>query len=905
MDIKSLLKRTGIITPVLSLTLGLSAITPVMATTAEPSIKTIDFKLLSDSNKIAGNRFIVKYRDTQTPGFGAPVLSQYDIETFAPLFYKANKLNMSLNTDEFSKWHLVKFKSSQNIQQAYEELKSDPNVESISPDWILKADLVPNDLDEQLWGLKNTGQQAQKWGEYVENVGYDKFFEAGTSGTDISAIEAWDIKTDSSNVIVAVIDTGIDYNHEDLSNNMWVNAGEIAGNGIDDDSNGYIDDVYGYNFAYDNSDPMDDFGHGTHCAGIIAAEGDNGIGITGVSWNANLMALKVLDGYGNGYLSDIAKAIIYATNMGAKVSNNSYGSFFNEQELFGRAVASPLKDAFRAANEAGMVAVIAAGNSKTNLDDIYSTSEELSAAFPANINLPNIISVVATDADDALAPFSNYGFADADIAAPGVGIYSTMPDNSYDLMSGTSMATPYVAGATALLLSQHPELKPYEVRAIIMETGDSVPNLQDITVSGKRLNLYGALTHLSTDTAQCDSFTSTVSDHETVNRAYSQTETSGQTCWGTFCWGGATTTTYYAQGSNENLGTVGTTIVKLVENTPGSFSTSSNCEGGNDLPPVIALNGEVNDYILLGSQFTDLGAIATDREDGDISTNITVTGSVNSNAVGNYPLTYEVTDSAGNNAVKVTRFVNVRETDGAPHMYVVPASAGDSREEIVYHRIGTEWDDPGYFAWDRIEGDLTSQATVDSLDIYSEGINQVEYSITDSQGNTTTSYRNVAVIDENKPFIMTSNNPQDVFTFNSDDVVEYTSDVQEYNEKTGRCPVIDMFSMPVDLNDGTNGTIMRTGEVNLCEAGVYQIDLSFTDSDGYSDTQTIRVTVSGGSSSCVTASNADHVAAGRAELKYNVLVYANGSQNYLGMSSDTSSLEETSDGTWTEVTTCP
>ncbi len=905
MDIKSLLKRTGIITPALTLALGLSAITPAIAATTEPAIKAIDFKLLSDSNKIAGNRFIVKYRDIQTPGFGAPVLSQYDIETFTPLFYKANKLNMSLNTEDFSKWHLVKFKSGQNIQQAYEDLKSDPNVESITPDWILKANLTPNDLDEQLWGLSNSGQQAQKWGDYIDNVGYDTYFEAGTPNVDISAAEAWDIKTDSSDVIVAVIDTGIDYNHEDLTNNMWVNSGEIAGNGIDDDNNGYIDDVYGYNFAYDNSDPMDDNGHGTHCAGIIAAEGNNGIGIAGVSWNSNLMALKVLDISGNGYISDIAKAIIYATNMGAKVSNNSYGSFFNEQELFGRAVATPLTDAFTAANEAGMVAAIAAGNSRTNLDDIDSTSEELSAAYPANVNLPNIISVVATDADDVLAPFSNYGFADTDIAAPGVGIYSTMPGNSYDLMSGTSMATPYVAGAAALLMSQHPELKPYEVRAIIMESGDSVPNLQDITVSGKRLNLYSALTHLSTDTAQCDSFTSTVSEHEAANRAYSQTETSGQTCWGTFCWGGATTTTYYAEGSDENLGTTRTAVVTLIENTPGIFSTSSNCEGGNDLPPVIALNGEVNDYILLGSQFQDSGATATDREDGDISANITVTGSVNSNAVGNYPLTYEVTDSSGNNAVKVTRFVNVRETDGAPHIYVVPAGAGDAREEIVYHRMGTEWDDPGYFAWDRIEGDLTSQATIATLDIYSEGINQVEYSVADSQGNTATSYRNVAVIDENKPFIMTTSNPQNVFTFSSDDVVEYVSDIQQYNEKTGRCPVFGMFSMPVDLNDGTNGTIISTGEANLCEAGIYNIDLSFTDSDGYTDTQTIRITVSDGSSSCVTAKNSDHIAANRAELKYNVLVYANGSQNYLGMGSDTSSLEETSAGTWTKVTTCP
>lgn len=905
MDIKSLLKRAKIIVPIFLLLV--SAVTPALAESVEPTQNTINFKLLAENGRIGGNRFIVKYRNTQTPGFGSSILSQYKLDSFTPLFTAANKLNLNLNVHDFAKWHLVKFKAGQNIQQAYEQLKNDSNVESITPDWIVSTKAAPNDLDEQLWGLENTGQLAQKW-RYIEdsnNPGRliaDKYFEAGTPGSDINATAAWDLNTDSSDVIVAVIDSGIDYNHEDLRNNMWTNTGEIADNGIDDDGNGFIDDIYGYNFVSGNGNPMDDFYHGTHCAGTIAAEGNNGIGITGVSWNAKLMAVKVLDQSGMGYISDIAAGIIYATNMGAKVSNNSYGAIF-EQELFGRAVYGPVADAFKAANDAGMVAVVSAGNSNADLDDITDTDEELTAVFPVSVEAQNIISVAATDADDALAPFSNYGFTDVDIAAPGVGIYSTIPNNGYKLASGTSMAGPHVAGAAALLLAQNPDLKPYEVRAILMQTGDSVDSLQDITVSGKRLNVYAALTHFS-DEVLCDNFTATLAEHESAGRAYSLTKTTSQTCWGTFCWGGTTTTTYYAEGSAEELGTISTTVATLTETSSGNFSTAGACAGGNDLPPVITLNGEMNDYIILGTQYQKPGATATDSEDGDISSNITIAGSVNVNIVGNYPLTYEVTDSAGNNAVKVTRFVNVRETDGTPQVYISPVDEKIAGTELVFHEKGTSWNEPGYFAWDRIDGDLTSQATVDSFDTNIEGFHVITYKATDSKGNAGIAQRTVAVLDANKPFIMSTDNPYDVSTFSSDDLVEYSRAVEEINEY-GNCPKFSMFSMPVDLEDKTSLSVTSSGEVNLCEAGIYDINLNVTDNDGYTDTQIVRVTVSDGSSSCVTAQNTDHVTTGRAELKYNVLVYANGSQNYLGMSSDTSSLEETSDGTWTKVTTCP
>ena len=907
MATKKLLKRatTTIIAPALAVALSAaSAHTYSFDLNNQLSSDLLDLSNLSKAGTIRANRFLVKYKENTSPNLINSTLANFQIESVSKLFKGYS--NLGLTSANLSKWHIVDFSKGQNLQSAFAQLINDPNIESVTPDFQLETNLTSNDLGDQLWGLNNTGQTAQKQSYNTDTERYSSHYEAGTPGADINAVNGWDIKTDSSDVVVAVIDTGIDYNHDDLRNNMWVNTAEIAGNGIDDDNNGYIDDVYGYNFVSDTSDPMDYFGHGTHCAGTIAAEGNNGIGITGVSWNARLMAIKVLNDEGKGYVSDIAEGIIYATNMGAKVSNNSYGAFMENKELYGIAVYSPVIDAFKAANEAGMVAVTSAGNSRANLDDTANTYGELTAAYPSGINLSNIISVAATDADDQLAPFSNYGFADVDMGAPGVGILSTIPGNEYGLKSGTSMAAPHVSGAAALLIAQNPDLKPYEVRAILMKSGDSIAALEDITISGKRLNLAAALEYISDEPSECDSFSTSLSTHKTAGRAYTETETSGGTCWGTFCWGQTTTTTYYAQGSDEELGNLASTTVTLIETAPGYYTTQGVCAGGSDLPPVIEIVGEINDYILVGSTYEDAGAVATDREDGDISTNITISGYVDTNTVGNYPLTYEVTDSAGNQAVKITRFVNVRDNDGAPHIYLVPVDEKLGTDSFAKITKGAQWIEPGYYAWDMIDGDLTSQINAPSLDTNNDGFTALKYTVTDSQGNTTTEYRNVAVLDQNKPFIMSSKTPMNRNTFTSADLVEYTEDMQDYDENEN-CTYYNITSMPVDQADGVNGTITSTGEVNLCEAGVYDINLSFTDTDGFTDTQTIRVTVIGEPGSdltCATANNTDHIAAGRATLKYNVLVYANGSNDYLGMSSDTTSLEETSAGNWTKVTSC-
>ena len=240
-------------------------------------------------------------------------------------------------------------------------------------------------------------------------------------------------------MVVAVIDSGMQLNHGDLAGNLWTNPGEIAGNGIDDDDDGYVDDVHGWDFVGDDNLPNDDFGHGTHVAGTLAAVGNNGIGVVGVAYSSRIMPLRVLDGSGQGYVSDAVRAIDFATRHGVRVSNNSWG--------YTGAASQVLYDAIQAAGAAGQLVVTAAGNSSADIDAI--------PEYPAAYDLPNIISVAATTQDDHLAVFSNYGAAGVDVAAPGEHILSTLP-GGYGFADGTSMASPHVAGVAALLLAAHP-----------------------------------------------------------------------------------------------------------------------------------------------------------------------------------------------------------------------------------------------------------------------------------------------------------------------------------------------------------------------------------------------------------------------------------------------------------------
>lgn len=302
------------------------------------------------------------------------------------------------------------------------------------------------------------------------------------------AQKAWRLSRGSKKIVVAVIDTGIDLQHEDLQDNLWVNKGEIgrdqngrnkSTNGIDDDGNGYVDDVHGWNFASNNNDLSDNHGHGTHIAGIIGARGGNGKGISGVAPKVSVMTLKYYDPEAKGVnnLMNTVKAIRYATKMGAQIINYSGG---------GLEPSPPEKRAISLAAKKGTLVVAAAGNEKSNSD--------VHGYYPADYDLPNIVSVTAVNKQKKVLPTSNYGEKTVDLAAPGNNIYSTLPNNQYGYMTGTSQATAFVSGVASLVMAQNPQLKVAQnMIKYLTQTGDIDPRLAGKTRYRKRLNSYKAL----------------------------------------------------------------------------------------------------------------------------------------------------------------------------------------------------------------------------------------------------------------------------------------------------------------------------------------------------------------------------------------------------------------------------
>ncbi|HEY2415289.1 MAG TPA: S8 family serine peptidase [Pirellulaceae bacterium] len=377
----------------------------------------------------------------------------------------------------------VQLNAGVNVQAALAAYSNDSNVVHAEPDYHVKLtdfNVPPNDehYNDQ-WDLRNTGQQG------------------GNVGSDIHMEDAWNAIQGQSlaPVVVAVIDTGVDYTHPDLAPVMWTNPGEIPDNGIDDDDDGYVDDVYGYNFVNNNGDPMDDYFHGTHVAGTIAAVADNGIGIAGIAPNVQIMALKFLDDTGSGVESDAIRALNYAVAHGAQISNNSWG---------GLPFSAAFQTALSNAAAKGHIFVAAAGNNGSNDDS--------QGFYPASYTNSNVVSVAATDAGDSLAYFSNFGKKSVDIGAPGVSILSTLPMigtpamdyegliPGYGVLDGTSMAAPHVSGVMALVWGMHPDWSMQEVIADVLNTADPVPSLASMIKTGGRLDAAAALGATPTDT---------------------------------------------------------------------------------------------------------------------------------------------------------------------------------------------------------------------------------------------------------------------------------------------------------------------------------------------------------------------------------------------------------------------
>jgi subtilisin family serine protease len=296
----------------------------------------------------------------------------------------------------------IKLPSDISVKEAVAHYKMDPNVKYAEPNYIIHFAAMPTDSAfGELWGLHNTGQQ-------VNGV-------TGTNDADIDAPEAWDITTGSDNVIIAVLDSGVAYPHPEINPNIWLNNVELNGTGgVDDDNNGYVDDIYGWDFLANDNNPEDVNSHGTHVSGTIAARGNNGAAITGVNWNAKIMALRV--GGVVGAVGDATDAIIYAVDNGAKIINASWGGPNYSQILY---------DAISYANDHGVLFVAAAGNG--GIDGIGDNDDQ-TPFYPSSYNLSNIIAVAATDQNDNLISSSNYGVASVDVAAPGENVYSTIPE---------------------------------------------------------------------------------------------------------------------------------------------------------------------------------------------------------------------------------------------------------------------------------------------------------------------------------------------------------------------------------------------------------------------------------------------------------------------------------------------
>ncbi|TMP62885.1 peptidase S8 [Pseudoalteromonas sp. S1610] len=431
------------------------ALLPCLAAAKLPDANSTTQKVTASSDSI-----IVKYKKNASPEMRKQARSLVKA--------KISDLNSDEVDDNFTSLfsgRLAKFKvSGMSAKEAIERLKSHQAIEYVEPDYRVSIAATPNDPRfEDLWGLNNEGQTG------------------GTADADIDAPEAWSISTGSRDVVVGVIDTGVDYSHPDLAANVWVNSGEIAGDGIDNDGNGYVDDVHGINAITDAGDPMDDEGHGTHVSGTIGASGNNGVGIVGVNHDVSIAGCKFLAADGTGSTSGAIKCIDYMVGLknsgvNLRVLNNSWG---------GGGYSQALADAITASEEADILFVAAAGNDAVDND--------VNPHYPSNYENDNVLSIASTDSRDNMSGFSQWGLTSVDMGAPGSAILSTIPGGGYASYSGTSMATPHVAGAAALVLSVNPDLTTLELKELLMSSGDANAALNGKTVAGTRLNINQAL----------------------------------------------------------------------------------------------------------------------------------------------------------------------------------------------------------------------------------------------------------------------------------------------------------------------------------------------------------------------------------------------------------------------------
>ncbi|KXY78336.1 MULTISPECIES: S8 family peptidase [Bacillus] len=411
------------------------------------SVKDSIIQSLEQNSNYQQDEVLIKFKKIDNPENLKQLQKQFSFEV--------------QDTFPLTQIQLVKFHTDINMKELIQKLNKIPNIEYAEPNYIVYPAASSNDsYYNYLWGLKNIGQNIQG--------------SVGIPNIDINVEKAWTKTEGSPNITIGIIDTGIDINHPDLKNSIWKNPGEIPGDGIDNDKNGYIDDIYGWDFVNNNNSVYDGTGdsHGTHVAGTIAAAKNNTIGVAGVAPKVKVMSLKFL-GNNGGTISNAIKAIEYAKNKGVKITNNSWGGGGFSQTLYS------------AIQQSNSLFIAAAGNNGNNTDQ--------TPMYPAAYNLSNILSVASITNKGSLSSFSNYGKTSVDVAAPGTDILSTLPNNSYGFYSGTSMATPHVSGVAALIQSAYPSYSPIEIKNKIMNNTSPLSTLTNKVLTGGLINAGKAL----------------------------------------------------------------------------------------------------------------------------------------------------------------------------------------------------------------------------------------------------------------------------------------------------------------------------------------------------------------------------------------------------------------------------
>ncbi|KZN35107.1 S8 family serine peptidase [Pseudoalteromonas luteoviolacea] len=659
-------------------------------------------------------------------------------------------------------------------KQAIQALEKHPAVSYVEPNYTVKAMALPNDSRfDDLWGLHNTGQTG------------------GTNDADINAPEAWDISIGSREVIVGVIDTGVDYSHPDLTANMWVNPNEIAGDGIDNDGNGYIDDVYGINAITNSGDPMDDQGHGTHVSGTIGATGNNSEGVVGVNHEVSIIGCKFLNSSGSGSTADAIKCIDYMVamkNAGHNISvlNNSWGGGGFSQALY---------DSITASEQAGILFVAAAGNGARDND--------LSPSYPASYDHDSVMAIASTTHTDAMSSFSQWGLTSVDMGAPGSDILSTIPGGGYASFSGTSMATPHVAGAAALALSVNPSLTTLELKELLMQSGKSIAALDGKTVSGKRLDAHQMLI----DADPTPGF-------RVVATPVSQEITAGQTADYQLTF----TSVANWQGDIDLSATGGLNGVTLSKTTvtPGetavlSVATTAETQWGSYNFTVDAVSGELNQQKQLA-----LNVLPTGLRDFvyDNTTSVDIPDNDQAGVTSTITIADDVTIFGSSTALNISHTyigdLLVTLTSPAGTVATLHNRAGGSADNIV-----------DSFSSDAFNGETAAGdwllKVVDNANLDSGTLNN--WSI------TLTGIGEVSEVPPVAGFEFTKNGLDVTFTDTSTDSND------------------DIVSRAWDFGDGNTSTEQNPVHA-FAASGDYQVALTVTDSQGNTNTTTQTVSVS-------------------------------------------------------------